>query len=128
MEDCIHGTNPECCATCRQLEGVGSSGGSGQPWGGETKQDVLNEICDQLGIRRRDVGVGSSLPSDDFDEISHRLALGGGSMPEIGEAAAAKAGLIWSADCDSRGTVSGGGSTVTFEGLRVIRSALAQLL
>jgi hypothetical protein len=49
-------------------------------------------------------------------------------MPQIGEALARKAGLTWTSDCDSRGTASGGGSTVTREGLDVINKAVAALL
>lgn len=128
MDDCIHGTNPEWCATCRNLDSSASSGSPGQPWGGETKQDVLDQICDRLAIPRHSVGVGSSLPSDVFEEIRSRLSISARSMPEIGEAAANLAGLDWTPECDSRGSISGGGSTVTLEGLRVIRSALTRLI
>lgn len=128
MDDCIHGTNPDWCATCRQLDSTSSSGGAGLPWGGETKQDMLDQICDRLGIARMRVSVGSSVPSDVFDVIQRRLGLPPGSMPEVGESLAQRAGLTWSAECDSRGTVSGGGSTVTLDGLRVVLTALNKLL
>lgn len=49
-------------------------------------------------------------------------------MPEIGEAIARKAKLPWTASCDSRASRSGGGSTVTAEGLEVMVRALRKLL
>lgn len=127
MDECKHGTNPDWCATCRALDDPSTSGAPGQPWGGETKQDVLNQICDQLGISRAQVGVGSSIPSEVFDVIKTRFAVGGNSMPEIAEGVAAAAGLPWQAAFDSRGTASGGGSTVTLPGLNQVLKAVAAL-
>jgi len=46
------------------------------------------------------------------------------SMPEIGRAIAEKAGLRWGSDCDSTGSISRGGSTVTAVGLRVMINSL----
>lgn len=96
--------------------------------GGEVKQEQLDRLCRQLGIPSVRVGVGSSLPSHVFEAAARQCGVQVGSMPEIGEALAMKAGLSWTADCDSRGTVSGGGSTVTREGLDVINRAVAKLL
>ncbi len=48
-------------------------------------------------------------------------------MPETGEAIAQKAGLTWGPDCDSRGTISGGGSTVTRDGLEVMLKSLRRI-
>lgn len=128
MDECKHGTNPAWCATCQNLENASSSGGAGQPWGAETKQDVLNDICRLLGIRSHSVGVGSSLPSEVFLVMKRRLRTSGQSMPEIAQAVVDRAGLRWDAECDSRGTLSGGGSTVTLVGLQRVRRALNQLL
>lgn len=96
--------------------------------GGATKQDLLDEICVILGVPREPVGRGSSLPSSVFAVAAARTGVGQGSMPEIGEMIAADAGLAWGPDCDSRGTVSEGGSTVTREGLSVVLRALEKLL
>lgn len=85
-------------------------------------------MCRVLGVPTEPVGVGSSLPLHVFDEAARQPGVPGGSMPEIGQRIAAKAGLTWGPDCDSRGSVSGGGSTVTREELRVLVDALSKLL
>jgi hypothetical protein len=72
--------------------------------------------------------VGSSLPSDVFETAARRFGVAVGSMPEIGEGLAVKAGRSWSSDCDSRGSLSGGGSTVTAQGLEVMNRSIATLI
>jgi hypothetical protein len=128
VDECKHGTDPAWCAICRNLDVPVSGTGPGQPWGGETKQDVLDDICRLLRIPAQPVGVGSSLPSGVFMALKSRFDLAGHSMPEIAEAAALRAGLRWDAECDSRGTLSGGGSTVTLVGLQRVREALKLLV
>ncbi len=96
--------------------------------GGVTKAELLAEVCTVLGVPRARIGVGSSLPSQVFDEAARQVGVSYGSMPEIGEAVARRAGLAWTAACDSRGSLSGGGSTVTREGLSVLLDALRRLL
>ena len=127
-DECRHGMNPEWCSTCRGVDDSAFNGARGTGLqGGEAKQDQLDRLCRQLGIPTVPVGVGSSLPSHVFEAAARQCGVPLGSMPEIGEALAGKAGLSWTADCDSRGTVSGGGSTVTREGLDVINRAVAAL-
>jgi len=115
--------NPEWCAVCRKTDhgDVHASGNYGY-FGGQSKQDLLNQLTDQLGLPRETVGVGSSLPS------AQRFGISYGSMPEIGEALAVEAGRSWEADCDSRGSLSGGGSTVTAKGLDEMNRSIATLL
>ena len=128
MEECRHGTNPDWCAICNGADSSRSTHSQGYGFhGGETKQDVLNDICDELAIHREVVGVGSSLPSAVFESAAVRCGVRVRSMPEIGEAIAKKAGLSWGPDCDSRGSLSGGGSTVTADGLRRMLEALRVL-
>jgi hypothetical protein len=128
-EDCIHGMNPDWCAVCQKTDhgGIGAPRNYGY-YGGQSKQDLLNNVTDQLGLPRETVGVGSSLPSTVFDAAAKRFGIAYGSMPEVGEALAIKAGRPWDADCDSRGSLSGGGSTVTAQGLEVMNKAIATLL
>lgn len=127
VDECIHGMNPEWCGICKDPRGsVYSSRGSGLA-GVRTKQDELDVLTDQLGLPRAQIGEGSSIPSHVFDEIRNRYALPDGSMPEVAEAAATAAGLPWSPDFDSRGSRSGGGSTVTFEGMIQLNRAVALL-
>lgn len=130
MDDCKHGINPAWCAICSGLETgpARSSSGNYGYFGGQSKQDLLVAICDLLGIPRMSVGVGSSLPSEMFEAAAFAAGVPNASMPEIGEAIAVKAGLTWTPDCDSRGSSSGGGSTVTAEGLNVMLEALKRLL
>lgn len=117
------------CGVCSGADkGASSRRGEYGFYGGESKQDLLDKVCRLLGIPTEPVGVGSSLPSRVFDEAAKRAGVQGGSMPEIGERIAQKAGLTWGPDCDSRGSISGGGSTVTREGLSVLVDALGKLL
>jgi hypothetical protein len=128
-EDCVHGMNPDWCAACQKAAqgAVGATGNYGY-FGGQSKQDLLNQVTDQLGLPREAIGVGSSLPSGVFDSAATRFAVPSGSMPEIGEALAAKAGRSWDSDCDSRGSLSGGGSTVTAQGMEVMNRSIATLI
>ena len=128
-EDCVHGMNPDWCAVCQKMDhgDIGSPGSYGY-YGGQSKQDLLNHVTDQLGLARETVGVGSSLPSTVFEAAAKRFDIPYGSMSEIGEALAVKAGRPWDADCDSRGSLSGGGSTVTAKGLEVANGSIVTLI
>lgn len=127
-DDCIHDMPRGWCATCNKLEQSPSRSGEYGFFGGTTKQDLLDDICDQLRIPHEPLGVGSSIPSQVFAVAGQRTGVGRGSMPEIGQALAEKAGVKWGPDCDSRGSTSGGGSTVTREGLDAVLQALRILL
>lgn len=94
----------------------------------EIKQDVLDDVTDLLGMPRYQVGVGSSLPSEVFDAAALRVGVAASSMPDINEAIIVRAGLPYYHAYDSRASVSGGGSTVTLEGLQALREALRILL
>lgn len=127
--DCIHGMPRSWCGICTKADsGVTVRTGEYGFHGGESKQDLLDKVCRLLRIPTEPVGVGSSLPSHVFEEAARQVGVPSGSMPEIGERIAARAGLEWGSDCDSRGSLSGGGSTVTREGLRVLARALGRLL
>ena len=129
MADCKHGIDESWCGTCSGADDSPRSGsGSYGFHGGETKQDIVNDICDVLNIPRQVVSVGSSIPSSIFATAARRVGVPLGSMPEIGEAIVRRAGQSWSSTYDSRGTVSGGGSTVTLEGLQAVRQALRDLI
>lgn len=96
----------------------------------EKKQDVINDITDRIGAPRMQVSNGSTEPKALFVEIVRRLDLGiptSLSKPKLAESIATSAGIGWDATCDSRHTPSGGGSTVTIEGLRRVRSAVFRL-
>lgn len=95
---------------------------------GETKQEVLDDITDLLDMRRREVSRGSSVPSDVFARAAVTVGVPTGSMPEVCEAVVTRAGMPYLNTYDSRSTVSGGGSTVTVEGMQAFREALKRLL
>lgn len=107
---------------------IRSSGRSGFSGGGEVKQDVLEDLCDLLGMPVLATYVGSSIPKEVFREAARRVGVPIGSMPEITQAIIEKAGMRYSPDYDSRATLSGGGSTVTLEGMQALRTALRTLL
>jgi hypothetical protein len=116
------------CAICTKSDQtIAASPSSSGFWHGQSKQDLLDQLCEQLGLPHHRVGVGSSLPSAVFDELVRRFQVRPGSMPEVAEAVVRLANLDWTAGCDSRGSISGGGSTVTREGLEVLVKAVARL-
>lgn len=129
-EECLHGMPESWCGICKTRGNDVPTSRVGQYGfhGGVTKQDVLWDICQVLGLPEASVGVGSSLPSDVFDAAARRCGVPAGSMPEVGESIARRAGLPWPAKADSRGSMSGGGSTVTLEGLKIMRDAVRLLL
>lgn len=128
VEDCIHGTNPEWCAICTRVEaGPDTSRGGAAKSQGRTKQAIANDICRALGIQPLELGRGSSVPSEIFEEVARQFGVPFGQMPAVGRDVATKAGLAWGPDCDSTGTPSQGGSTVTGQGLEVVLAAVRRL-
>lgn len=130
MSECVHGMVAEWCGVCTKASESATSSrlGSYGYQGGETKQDVLLEVCQLLGIPPRGVAAGSSLPSDVFAEAARQAGVPAGSMPDICEAIVLKAGHAYSPSFDSRASGSGGGSTVTLDGIRAMRKALQIIL
>jgi hypothetical protein len=94
-----------------------------------TKQEIMDETTDLLGIEHRKVGSGSSEPREFFLDVAAALRIdlpSGGSKPEFARKIAGMGGLVWDQSCDSTSSKSGGGSTVTSTGLeRVLDAAKA---
>ena len=124
---CAHGRYPDKCYPCHEATSS-TTPARGAVCGGQSKQASLSALCDLLGLPGMSIGVGSSVPSELFDALSNRFQVAPGSMPEVAEAVAGKAGLSWDEICDSRGTLSGGGSTVTLAGLQQLTRAVRLLL
>jgi hypothetical protein len=61
------------------------------------------------------------------EAAADRAGVSPGSMPEIGRAIADDSGLRRGSYCDSTGSMSGGGSTVTAVGHRVMIDSLGVL-
>lgn len=91
------------------------------------KQDVVNEICDLIGIEHLQVSVGSSVPASLFSTASNFMgleSLAGGMDVRAGEIVESM-GLRWVPGVhDSSTSPSGGGGTVQLEGLEQLLRAL----
>lgn len=94
------------------------------------KETEIAEIARLVNIPNPGLGVGSSVPKALFDGVCARFGIdSSGAMPAQAQRIVTTAGLPYSPDdFDSRATPSGGGSTVTLEGLRAIREAVLRLL
>ena len=88
------------------------------------KKSLITSIATLAGIP--DPGMGRDL----FVGACARLGIdSNGTMPELAQRIITAANLPYRADhFDSRLTPSGGGSTVTLEGLQAIKAAIVKLL
>lgn len=95
-----------------------------------SKEDLITAIARQAGIPDPGLGRGSSVYKSLFVGVCSRLGIdSSGTMPELAQRIVTAAGLPYRADYfDSRLTPSGGGSTVTREGLLKVKDAVAKLL
>jgi hypothetical protein len=95
-----------------------------------SKKSEVTAISQIIGIPDPGLGIGSSVPKVLFDGICQRLGLdSSGTMPQQAQRIVTAANLPYRSDLfDSRGTPSEGGSTVTEEGLRQIKTAVQVLL
>lgn len=95
-----------------------------------TKATEVQAIAEIAGIPDPGPGSGSSVWKSLFDGLCDQFEIDKrGSMPEQAERIVTAAGLPYDrAAFDSRETVSGGGSTVTHDGLRQIRAAVEILV
>lgn len=96
-----------------------------------TKQTVMNEISDCLGIARHATSSGSTEPRAFFDDVATAIGL----VPEkyrtkqlLAEALARSLGESWDGTCDSREHAHAGGGTVSLEGLQRIWRGLRHLM
>ena len=92
----------------------------------ETKQDVIDDVADMLKLPREDVSVGSTEPRHFLEAVAEAMGTDAGSTtkPSLAAAIAETEAQLWDASCDSTATPSGGGGTVTLEGLYRIRAAV----
>lgn len=94
-----------------------------------SKKDEITAIAGLIGIPDPGLGVGSSIYKVLFSEICAHFGLSAqGTMPQQAQRIVTAANLPYQADWfDSRLTLSGGGSTVTLEGLKAIKQAVATM-
>jgi len=92
---------------------------------GVNKGTLISSIATLAGIPDPGRGVGSSVYKELFVGVCERFGLDSdGTMPELAQRIVTAANLPYRADLfDSRLTPSGGGSTVTLEGLKAIKAA-----
>ena len=93
----------------------------------QTKQQLIDQVSQMLDLGPFRVGAGSTEPAEFFREVAHAMAVdtsAANSKPDLGRLIVERSGLIWDASCDSRGSSSGGGSTVTLAGLQQIVEAV----
>ena len=86
-----------------------------------TKKEIVDEIARLIGVASPPLSTGSTEPREIFEHINRELGLGidrASSKPEYAREIVERAGIIWSPDCESRG------STVTFNGLRLVLNAV----
>ena len=92
-----------------------------------TKQAIMNDISELLGIERFRVSVGSTEPREFFDAVAAAVGVAVDSSTSkqlLAEAVARRLGQEWDGTCDSRHRPASGGGTVTGEGLRRILQGL----
>ena len=95
-----------------------------------SKEALITTIARLVGIPDPGIGIGSSVPKALFDGVCVRFGLDAtGSMPQQAQRIVQAAGMPYVASAfDSRETPSGGGSTVTEDGLRQIKAAVQRLI
>jgi hypothetical protein len=93
----------------------------------ESKADVSTSIAYLIRRPPRPLGPGGTEPKALFTDILDTLGAEL-SKPQLAEAIARAAGVVWDESCDSRNTPSGGGDTITTKGLMRVREAVRRLL
>ena len=86
-----------------------------------TKKEIVDEIASLIGVAPPPFSTGSTEPREIFECINRELGLGidqAISKPEYAREIVERAGIVWSPDCESRG------SNVTFIGLELVLNAV----
>ena len=95
----------------------------------ETKRDLILEICDLVSIPEYSTTVGSSIPRRFFSELLDTF-----EIEDDGDSVTAckklfeLGGQDWKITYASESTPSGGGGTITLEGLKALRNTIILLL
>lgn len=90
-----------------------------------TKNQIIKEITDLLGLPTVETTVGSSIPSVFFSDVASAMGIPIVSgMPIMARRIIENAGLLWHPDFSSETAPSGGGGTVTALGLLQVRNAV----
>lgn len=95
----------------------------------ETKADIVREICDLVSIPEYTTTTGSSIPRRFFSDLLDTFGI-----DDEGDSVAASKKLFeltnvnWDTAYASENTPSGGGGTITLEGLKALRNVVIYLL
>lgn len=93
------------------------------------KANIISDIARLAGIPDPGLGVGSSVYKALFDGVCERFGIdSSGSMPDQAKRIVEAAGMPYVSAFDSTTTPSGGGSTVTENGLLQIKTAVQRLI
>lgn len=125
MKECQHGIEESGCSYCSRKAQAGAAGAGNRSAGVRSRQRLLDELCSVLGVARHVETPGSN-PSRVFAAAAESASVPKRSMPKIGAAIAAKAGLEWGPGCDNR-RHDVEATMVTAEGIANVRQALAIL-
>ena len=95
----------------------------------ETKADIVREICDLVSIPEYTTTSGSSIPRRFFSDLLDTF----GIVDEGDSVTACKklfglSNVKWEVTYASENTPSGGGGTITLEGLKALRNVVTYLL
>lgn len=95
----------------------------------ETKADIVREICDLVSIPEYTTTSGSSIPRRFFSDLLDTF----GIVDEGDSVTACKklfglSNVDWDLSYASENTPSGGGGTITLEGLKALRNVVTYLL
>ena len=95
----------------------------------ETKADIIREICNLVSIPEYTTTSGSSIPRRFFSDLLDTFGIA-----DEGDSVTASKKLFeltnvnWDASYASENTPSGGGGTITLEGLKALRNVVIYLL
>jgi hypothetical protein len=91
----------------------------------DTKQSIIDEICNHLGIQSYLVSTGSTEPREFLEAVIDQLGIKnlakGLQKPELGKLIVEAEGELWLPKYDSSG------GTITKEGLEAIQRAVHKL-
>jgi len=89
-----------------------------------SKNQIIKEITDLLGLPLVETTVGSSIPSVFFSDVAGAMGIPIVSgMPVMARRIIENSGLLWHPDFSSENAPSGGGGTVTALGLLQLKNA-----
>ena len=95
----------------------------------ETKADIVREICDLVSIPEYTTTSGSSIPRRFFSDLLDTFGIDDeGDSVTASKKLFELSNIYWETNYASENTPSGGGGTITLEGLKALRNVVIYLL